>query len=140
MVDIASGVRISEHELQFTAERSPGPGGENVNKTNTRVTLHFDVSGSTSLSGTQKSRIQEELANRINKEGVLKIVSSKERTQLANRRAATSRLIELLKEVFTETKPRRKTKPPASVDAKRLNGKAKRSEVKRLRSAVSTND
>lgn len=133
MVEIAQAVRIAEHELKFTAERSPGPGGQNVNKANTRVTLHFDVNTSVSLSAAQKSVIRQSLGSRIGKDGVLKIVSSKERTQLANRRAAVSRLIELLSEVFEPAKTRKAGQPPVSADRERLNGKSRQSTVKRLR-------
>lgn len=133
MIEIASGVQISEHELRFSFERSPGPGGQYVNKANTRVTLHFDVGGSMSLSNAQKGRVRKLLANRIGRDGVLKIVSSKERTQLANRRAAVQRLIELITEAFHEAPPRKKTRVPASADRKRLEEKSERSLLKRGR-------
>ena len=80
-------------------------------------------------------------ANRINREGILRIVSSKERTQLANRRAAVHRLIELMTEAFHTPKPRRKTKVPAGAVRKRLETKAQNSAVKRVRRAkVSVED
>lgn len=141
MIEIAPGVGISEHELTFSFDRSPGPGGQNVNKTSTRVTLHFDVSGSMSLSGAQKGKVRKALPTRINQDGVLRISSSKERTQLANRRAALNRFIELMVEAFKTTKPRKKTQVPASAQRRRLDGKAKRGVVKRLRgSQVSVDD
>ena len=134
MIEIAPGVDVSEHELVFSFDRSPGPGGQNVNKVNTRVTLHFDVTKSMSLSRPQKSKIQKKLASRITQAGVLKVVSSKERTQLANRRAATNRFIELVNDAFQPVKPRKATRSPASANAKRLDAKRLRSEVKRTRS------
>ena len=100
MIDICPGVTVSEHELQFSFERCPGAAGQNASKVNTRVTLHFNVSGSTSLSRAQKNLLCESLATRINQDGVLRIHSSKERTQLANRRAAVNRFIELMSTTF----------------------------------------
>jgi len=99
-------------ELSFTASRSSGPGGQNVNKVNTRVTLWFDVLNSPSLSGHQKELIWNRLPTRINKEGVLRIVSQKHRTQAANRDTAIERLALLLRESLQEALPRRETKIP----------------------------
>jgi len=133
VIEIAPRVGVSEHELTFSFERSPGPGGQNVNKTSTRVTLHFDVAKSTSLSNAQKSRVRKALASRINQDGVLRIVSSRERTQLANRRAAVNRFIELMTEAFHTPKPRKKTRVPPSAQKKRLDAKTYRGAIKRLR-------
>ena len=113
MIEINPAVGVSEHELSFSFEHSPGPGGQNVNKVNTRVTLQFDVTRSTSLSNHQKDRVRETLSGRIGQDGVLRIVSSKERTQLANRRAAVNRFIELLADAFQPVKARVKTRPTA---------------------------
>ena len=135
MIDICHEVSVSEHELSFSCERSPGPGGQNVNKVNTRVTLLFDVKSSTSLSNQQKNTIRQALNSRINQEGILRIHSSKERTQLANRRAAVNRFIELMSGVLTLPKPRKKTSAPVSAHRKRLDSKAKRGAVKRSRQA-----
>ncbi|MGQ9649598.1 MAG: alternative ribosome rescue aminoacyl-tRNA hydrolase ArfB [Phycisphaerae bacterium] len=135
MIQISSGVGISECELKFSFDRSPGPGGQNVNKVNTRVTLEFDVDRSMSLTAAQRTQIRRALASRIGQDGVLRVVSSKERTQLGNRRAAVSRFIELLGAVFRTPKPRRKTSPPTSATRERLQVKAKRSELKRSRAA-----
>ena len=133
MIDICSGVSVSEHELSFSFERSPGPGGQNVNKVNTRVTLHFNVGGSMSLSTAQKALVRKSLSSRIAQDGILRIHSSKERTQLANRRAAVNRFIELLSEAFKVPKTRKPTAVPASSQRKRLDEKVKRATVKRSR-------
>ena len=140
MIEITPGVGISEHEISFSFDRTPGPGGQNSNKVNTRVTLHFNVVGSTSLSTQQKTKVRQTLASRINQEGILRVVSSKERTQLANRRSAVNRLIELLKQSFDTPKIRRKTKVPASADKKRLDGKVRQSTLKRSRQSVVFDD
>ncbi|HMC82356.1 MAG TPA: aminoacyl-tRNA hydrolase [Candidatus Polarisedimenticolia bacterium] len=88
MIEIRDGLAIREEELRFTASRSGGPGGQNVNKVSTRVTLWFDVAGSPSLTAEQRSLIRSRLATRISKEGVLRVVSQQTRSQAANREAA----------------------------------------------------
>lgn len=140
MIEIAPGLGVSERELAFSCDRSPGPGGQNVNKAHTRVTLLFDVSGSHSLSHQQKKRLCEMLGTRISRDGVLRVVSCKERTQLANRRAAVNRFIELMGQAFKPVKPRKETAVPVSSQRRRLNGKAQRSEVKQLRGEVSVEE
>ena len=73
MIKIKKGIEICEEEFVFKFSRSSGPGGQNVNKVNTRVTLLFDVANTTSLSNTQKEQILERLATRINKNGVIRM-------------------------------------------------------------------
>jgi len=133
MIDICPGVSVSEHEISFTCERSPGPGGQNVNKVNTRVTLLFDVKSSTSLSSQQKNNLRQTLNSRINQEGILRIYSSKERTQLANRRAAVHRFIELLSGALILPKPRKKTNVPSVSRKKRVDAKVQRGALKQSR-------
>lgn len=140
MIQINPGVGVSEHEVTFSFERSPGPGGQNVNKVNTRVTLQFDVNRSTSLSNQQKGRVRETLRGRIGQDGVLRIVSSKERTQLANRRAAVNRFIELLAGAFRPVKARVKTRPTAGSQRRRVDAKTQRGAVKRSRQAASAEE
>ncbi len=135
MIEIAPGVNISESELNFSFDRSPGPGGQNANKVNTRVTLHFDVGSSMSLSNAQRNHLRQALGNRITQDGVLRIISSKERTQLANRRAALNRFIEVAKDAFKAAKPRKATRAPASAAKKRLDAKTRRGAAKRTRGA-----
>ncbi|UCD29932.1 MAG: aminoacyl-tRNA hydrolase, partial [Planctomycetota bacterium] len=126
MIEITPGVSISEHELTFTYDRSPGPGGQNANKVNTRVTLIFDVKKSMSLSNQQKNHLRNNLTTRINQDGILRISSSKERTQLANRRAAINRFVDLLSKAFRKQKLRKKTHVPAAAKQKRLDQKKQR--------------
>ena len=73
MIAIVPGVKIPETELEFVASRSGGPGGQNVNKVSSRVTLRFDLDGSTSLNPEQKIRVRAKLSQRINKDGVLQV-------------------------------------------------------------------
>ena len=91
MVKITDHLDIPDGEFEFTTSRSSGPGGQNVNKVSTRVTLLWDVDGSPSISDRQRALVRERLAGRINKEGVLRVIVQRHRTQLANREAAQSR-------------------------------------------------
>ncbi len=124
---------IAEDELRFTYSRSSGPGGQNVNRVETRVTLLFDVFGSPSLTEGQKRRIASRLATRINKEGILRVVAQRHRTREANRRAAAERSEELLTGALRRKRPRRKTRVPRQARRRRLEGKRRRGELKRLR-------
>ena len=133
MIEITDGIFISEEVLVFKASRSGGPGGQNVNKVNTRVTLFFDVAGCEVLSDIQKQRILSRLATRADKNGIIRVVSQKFRTQKANRKAAVERFQELLREAL-KTKPvRKKTKVPERARRRRLEEKKRRSMLKKLR-------
>src|SRR3989304_7695325 len=92
MIEITNNIHIREDEIVVKASRSGGPGGQNVNKVNTRVTLFFDVANCGALSDVQKRRILARLAGRVDKQGVLRVVCQKFRTQSANRLAAMERL------------------------------------------------
>ena len=135
MIEIKDNILINDNELVFKVSRSSGPGGQNINKLNTRVTLLFDVANCESLSNQQKQRILSSLASRADKNGVLRIVSQKFRTQRANRRAAIERLQQLLTDAL-KTKPvRKKSKVPYAVKQRRLEEKRRRSMLKQQRSA-----
>jgi len=133
MIEITATTSIAEQELSFTATRSSGPGGQNVNKVNTRVTLFFDVAGSPSLSEGQKQRLLGTLSTRIDKQGVLRVVSQKHRTQQANRRAAVERFQGLLQEALRRRPVRKKTRPSAGARQRRLRDKKRRSAIKQER-------
>jgi len=133
MLEITKDIFIDEGQLVFKASRSGGPGGQNVNKVNTRITLFFDVAGCEGLSDMQKQRILALLSTRANKDGVIRVVSQKFRTQKANRRAAVERLQELLREAL-KTKPvRKKTKVPERARLRRLEEKKQRGMLKKQR-------
>jgi ribosome-associated protein len=135
MVQITDRLEIPDAELTFTTSRSSGPGGQNVNKVNTRVTLLFDVERSPSLSQEQRGRLRERLAGRINKEGVLRVVVQRHRTQLANREAAVGRFADLVGGALTDEADRIPINVPQGVNERRLEQKRQRSRLKRERSA-----
>ena len=133
MIKIKEGVFISDEELVFKRSRSSGPGGQNVNKVNTRVTVFFDVSNCQSLSAAQKRCILKKLAGRVDKNGVIRVASQRHRTQKANQNAAVERLGELLNEALTRKPVRKKTKVPFSAIQRRLEEKKRRSLLKKER-------
>lgn len=122
-----------EAECTFSANRSSGPGGQNVNKVNTRVELRFSVNDSQFFSEDQKTILSQKLKNRINSEGELILASESERSQLRNREKVTERFFLLLETALAPVKNRRKTKPTAASRLKRLESKKLRSEKKSLR-------
>ena len=134
MIPIDDNLAIPDEEVTFATSRSGGPGGQNVNKLETRVTLRFDLAGSGALSDEQKARLRERLATRITKEGILQITSQRHRTQGANREAAGERFAELLRENLREETPRRKTRPSRAAKARRLDSKRRQSQRKKDRS------
>lgn len=134
MIEIREGLHINEDELVFKASRSSGPGGQNVNKVNTRITLFFDVENAPALTPDQKRSILAELKTRADKHGVIHVVSQRHRTQNANRQAAIERLVELLQDALKPQPVRKKTRVPYSSKRKRLDDKKQRGSIKKLRS------
>jgi ribosome-associated protein len=134
MIHVMPGVLIPDDELLFDASRSGGPGGQNVNKVSSRVTLTFDVNTSTALSDDQKRTIMQKLAGRINKHGVLRVISQRTRSQELNRADATERFSELIRGALTPQRRRVKTRVPRAAHARRVEEKKKRAVVKRTRS------
>lgn len=133
MIPIDDHLAIPDEDVTFVTSRSGGPGGQNVNKLETRVTLRFDLAGSAALSEEQKLRLRERLATRITRDGILQITSQRHRTQGGNREAAVERFAELLRENLKEEEPRRKTRPSRAAKARRLDEKRRQSQRKRER-------
>ena len=132
---ITEDLFISTDELIFTPSRSSGPGGQNVNKVNTRVTLWFDILQSPSLSQEEKQQILQKFPTRINKSGLLWVNAQQTRSQTANRESAKTRLIELLREALIKPIPRKKTRIPYKKKEERMEGKKRRGQLKATRSS-----
>ena len=126
-------IEIDQGKLVFKTSRSGGPGGQNVNKVSTRVTVFFDVANCESFSDAQRNRILKRLATRADKNGVIRVVSQRYRTQKANRAAAVERLRELLSQALATKPVRKKTKVPKWAKQRRLEEKRRRSMLKQQR-------
>jgi ribosome-associated protein len=136
VIEVCGSISISEDKLVFKYSRSSGPGGQNVNKVNSRVTLLFDVVNCDSFSDVQKKRILRRLATRADRNGILRVVSQKHRTQKANRVAAVERLGELLTGALRTRPVRKKTRVPQWAKEKRLQEKKRRSLLKKQRASI----
>jgi len=134
MIEIDDHISLLEEELSFTASHSSGPGGQNVNKVSSRVTLWFDVMNSSSLLPEQKELVMRRLANRIGKDGVLRIISQQTRSQTANRELAMERFIELLRDAVKLVPIRKKTRINRAAKLRRLEEKRQRGVLKSERS------
>ena len=120
-------------EFEITATRSSGPGGQNVNKVNTRIELRFNVMESALLSDDDKALIMRRLAKKISKEGFLIIVSQTERSQLRNKEEAIKKFFDYLEQALKRAKKRVATSPSPGSVRKRLEKKLKHGEKKSLR-------
>lgn len=130
---VSSSLVIPAAELAERFSRSSGPGGQGVNTADSRVELSYDVAGSAVLSETQRDRLLDRLGPRL-VGGVVTVVASEHRTQLANRRTARERLATLLREALAPPpKPRRPTRPSRASRRRRVEEKRRRGELKRGR-------
>ncbi len=132
--------RIPESEFIFSASRSSGPGGQNVNKVNTSVELRFNVERTTLLSDQEKILVIKALKNRINNKGELVLVSQSERTQYLNKRKVTERFYIIVANALTIKPERIPTHPTKASDNKRLEKKKRRGIIKKLRKDTDIDD
>jgi len=129
----ARGITIPPDELSWRFSRSPGPGGQSVNTSDTRAELSFDVAGSAALPPALRERALRALEGRLT-DGVLTVTAAENRSQLRNREAAAARLSSLLSAaVAPPPRPRRPTRPTRASKERRLAAKQRRSQTKRLR-------
>lgn len=124
---------LPDDEIAWTASRASGPGGQNVNKVNSKVTVSFDIARSPSLDETTRARLLEQLASRLSAGGVLRVSSQAARTQPANLRLARARLAQLLRDALQEDPPRIGTRPSAAARRRRRDEKARVGAIKRMR-------
>jgi ribosome-associated protein len=134
LIPIVEDLEIPEDELEFAVSRSGGPGGQNVNKVSTRVTLRFNVDSSSVLAPEHRRRIRSKLAARINKDGVLQVTSQGTRGQELNRTDALERFVGLLQDALHKEPPRIPTRVSRAAKQKRVEEKKKRTEIKQSRS------
>lgn len=125
--------RLVRSEIIFTTSRSSGPGGQNVNKVNSKVSLQFDVENSSILTPDEKDILSQKLSSRMTKERVLKLTSQDKRSQLENKEAVIAKLDKLFAKAFEKKKVRKATKPSKGSVQDRIKEKKQMSEKKKWR-------
>lgn len=136
MLVVNKRIQVPLREFRFTFARSPGPGGQNVNKVNSKATLHWNVTNTGSLPEAVRERFLTKYQGRVNQDGELYLSSSRFRDQGRNVADCLEKLRTMLAEAAVARRPRKKTKPSAGAKRRRLDAKRRQSEKKRQRRSV----
>lgn len=133
-VSVKNGIVIPEHELEITTSRAGGPGGQHVNKTDTKITIRWNISKTTALTDEQKSRVLENLQSRLTSEGDLIITNNETRSQLQNKKLALEQLARDMRKALHVPKKRMATRISKAKKESRLQAKSHRGIIKQMRS------
>ncbi|MEZ6125608.1 MAG: alternative ribosome rescue aminoacyl-tRNA hydrolase ArfB [Planctomycetaceae bacterium] len=133
MLQVSDSISIPEAELELAFARSGGPGGQNVNKVNSKAILHWNVTASSALPEAVRQRFLSRYRNRITKEGVLVLQSQKYRDQARNTEECRAKLVQLVLDVLAPPVKRKKTRPSRGANQRRLQEKKQTSERKQQR-------
>lgn len=136
-IHIKNGISIPEHELEITTSKSGGAGGQHVNKTETRITIRWNVLRTTALNEEQKALVLQNLQSRLTAEGDLIINNSESRSQAQNKRLAIANLVREVRQALYVPKKRTATRVSKSVKEKRFKEKSHRGSIKKMRSKKS---
>ncbi len=137
---VNSNLSLPLHEMQLTASRSSGPGGQHVNTTDSRIQLRWNIQSSPTLSDTQRSILLRAMSSRITDDGDLILACDSNRSQRRNRDEVLQRLASMVRTALIPPKQRKKTRPTRASREKRLQQKRHRSEVKKGRSRGNESD
>lgn len=135
-VHVKNGITIPEHELEITTSRSGGAGGQHVNKTDTRITVRWNVKNTTALTEEQKMRVLQNLEHKLTTEGDLIIHSSESRSQHQNKELALKNLAAIVRKALFVPKKRMATTVSKSTKEKRLHSKKRHGEIKKMRGKI----
>lgn len=131
---IKNGITIPAHELEIATSRAGGPGGQHVNRTDTRVTVRWNVANTSVLTPEQQSRVLQNLQSRLTTEGDLLVSNSASRSQQQNKESAFAQLAQEISKALYVPKVRMKTRVSREAKEKRLREKSRRGDIKKMRS------